>query len=274
MSRSRTALVLLALLGCPGCPAPAPTANGPAVGAVDPDKLPTEPDKLLSVADAEYEKGGAGVQNSIAALRRAIDKNPEWARQEGGYGAFWRLARGYADLANGQEKDQKEASAQTGIEAGKRAMELGKGKVEGPYYLAQLYGYLAQARGGETRELISQMQARAEQADKIDPAFDHAGPARVLGALHAKAPAPPVSVGDPDKAVQLLQRAVQLDGSFPANTIYLAEALVADERYPEAEAAVKSARALMQGPKRWQRYHDKWSAELERVEKKLRARQG
>src|SRR5579883_230296 len=102
-----------------------------------------------------------------------------------------------------------------GVAAARKAMELGPDKVEGPYYLAQNIGYSVQSNKGENKELVNEVVQLAEKARGIDAKFDHGGPARLLGALYAKAPAPPISIGDPDKAVKLMQEALQIDPAFP-----------------------------------------------------------
>lgn len=91
--------------------------------------------------------------------------------------------------------------------------------------------------------------------------------------MYARAPAPPVAVGDPEKAVNHLQKAVTIAGDYPPNQIYLAEALIADERYQDAEAAIQTAKKLLSDSK-WDKRRDAWKDELSKIERKLRAKQG
>jgi tetratricopeptide (TPR) repeat protein len=117
-----------------------------------------------------------------------------------------------------------------------------------------------------------QLQSEADAAIKAGERFDYGGPARVLGAIYAKAPAPPVAIGDPEKGVQYLKRAVEMSPEHPLNHILLAEAYIADERYQDAESTLQQARKLLADPK-WAKYHDTWKAQLTTVERKLRAKQ-
>lgn len=260
---------MLALSGCPG--AGTQTVNTPILAA---DAMPTEPQALLQTADAQFALGGTGVQNSITALRRALDKNPEWAAGPEAYNAHWRLTRAYAEQCETSEDDAAVSQiSEQGIEAGRKAVALSPDRVEGHYYLAQLVGFQAKVQKGESKERVAEMLKEGERAEQIDAKFDHGGPSRMLGAIYAKAPAPPLSVGDPEKAVKYLSKAVELDGEFPANTLYLASAQVADERYQDAEKSLAKARQLMEGSK-WDRYRAAWDAERKRIEGKLRARQG
>lgn len=268
--RQTIAAVALLLLGAAGCP-PATTGGKTEVAALSEASLPAEPDKLLQIADEQHEKGAA--QNAVVALEHALKKNPEWGAGKDAYGAYYRLARAYSVLSDTEDAAKKAQMSERGAQAGRKATELEPDKVEGHYFLAQNLGWQAQANKGENKELVAEVVRHAERALQIDEKYDHGGPARLLGALYAKAPAPPLSIGDPEKAVKLLQRAVALDAAYPANTIYLADALVADERYAEAETAVKSARTLLDD-KRWAREQAPWRAELGRVERKLRAKQG
>jgi hypothetical protein len=116
------------------------------------------------------------------------------------------------------------------------------------------------------------MVSEAETAARIDETFDHGGPIRMLGVLYARAPKEPVSVGDPEKGVQFMKRAVAADAGYPMNHIYLAEAYVADERYQEADSELQSARKLL-ADDRWARQRSTWKEQLSRVERKLKAKQ-
>lgn len=251
-----------------GCPGAGPAQ--PATPALSAASLPSEPDKLMTIADEQYDKGG--VQNSLLAARTALEKAPDWAGGKAGYAAQWRVARAEAELCD-SDGANKAKHAEAGVAAGRKAVELEPERVEGNYYLAQALGYSVQDKKGDSKEIVAEVVRYAEKAAQLDERFDHGGPVRFLGALYAKAPAPPLSIGDPEKAVKHLKRAVELDGAFPANHIYLADALVADERYPDAEEAIKRARSML-ADKAWDRYRASWTAELSRIERKLRAKQG
>jgi tetratricopeptide (TPR) repeat protein len=251
-----------------GCPGAGPAKS--AVPALSAASLPSEPDKLVQIADEQFDKGG--VQNSVVALRHALEKAPDWAAGKDGYAAHWRIARAETELCD-TDAANKTQHAAAGIAAGRKAIELEPERAEGHYYLAQSIGYSVQDQKGDSKELVAEIVRHAEKAGQIDEKFDHAGPIRFLGALYAKAPAPPLSIGDPEKAVKMLKRAVELDGAFPANHIYLADALVADERFPEADEVIKRARGML-ADKAWDRYRTSWTGELGRVERKLRAKQG
>jgi len=256
-------LATLLLLGCP--PSADVKSTAPAFNA---DSLPTEPEALLRIADEQEERGAS--RNAIVALERAL-KQPEYGESKNSYEAQWRLARANANLSE-PDSDLRMTAVPAGLTAAKKAVELSPDRVEGHYYLAQLIGYSALLQKGETKQLIQQMVAEGETAARIDEKFDHGGPVRMLGALFARAPKEPVSVGDPEKAVQFMKRAVAADGDYPLNHIYLAEAYIADERFQEAESELGTARKLL-SDSRWERQQPSWKELLSRVERKLRAKQ-
>jgi tetratricopeptide (TPR) repeat protein len=68
------------------------------------------------------------------------------------------------------------------------------------------------------------MESALKRAGEIDERYDYAGPLRVLGILHLRTPAPPVSIGSPRKGLRLLQRATDLFPDYTENYLYLAEA--------------------------------------------------
>ena len=75
------------------------------------------------------------------------------------------------------------------------------GPNRGHYPLAQLIGFSAQTqRGADVKPMLNQMVGESELAIKIDEKFDSGGPLRMLGTVYTRAPAPPVAIGDPEKA--------------------------------------------------------------------------
>lgn len=250
-------------LGCP--PSSEVKTNGPAWNEA---ALPPDSDGLIKIADEQQEANAP--KNAIVALERALQK-VEFANSKPGYEAHWRLARAYADLSE-PDGDQRATTVPPGMTAAKKAVELMPDRVEGHYFLGQLIGYSALLQKGETKQIILQMVSEAEQSSRIDEKFDHGGPLRMLGVLYTRAPKEPVSIGDAEKAVAFMKRAVAADGEFPLNHIYLAEAYIADERYSEAEAELASARKQLDNS-RWQNQRSLIKAQFTRVERKLRAKQ-
>ena len=254
-----------------GCPPAAEVKGPPPLSA---ESLPTDSEALLKVADEQFDSGTTGFRNAQVALERAVQKNADWANSKAGFGVQWRLARAAAEQCALDDGGPCSAVLPAGLAAGKKAVELEPSRVEGHYYLAQLHGFTAQAqRGGDVKPLLQQLISEGELALKADEKFDNGGPQRMLGTMYARAPAPPVAVGDPEKAVQYLQKAVALAPDFPPNQIFLADALIADERYQDAETAIATAKKLLADSK-WEKRRAGWKDDLSKIERKLRAKQG
>lgn len=85
------------------------------------------------------------------------------------------------------------------------------------------FGRMAAARQG----VASKVRWRAEIVELLDPAFERAGPARILGRLNALAPRFPFVTGwiDRDYAIAELKKAVALAPEDTFNRLYLVEAL-------------------------------------------------
>jgi tetratricopeptide (TPR) repeat protein len=85
------------------------------------------------------------------------------------------------------------------------------------------------------------MAAAAQRAAAIDPKIDHAGPYRLLGSLYGQAPDPPISLGDEEKGLDYLRKAVKLAPDEPENHFRLAELLAAMGEKAEAKRHLQQA---------------------------------
>jgi tetratricopeptide (TPR) repeat protein len=72
------------------------------------------------------------------------------------------------------------------------------------------------------------MKERAERAAEIDGSYFYGGPYRVLGRLYHKAPGFPFSIGNNKKAIEYLEKAVELGPKFYLNRLFLAEAYLSN----------------------------------------------
>ena len=119
----------------------------------------------------------------------------------------------------------------------RRARELKAESVEANYFYAINVGWLAEADRSYGLNAVPEMETALKRAIQLDEKFDCAGPLRVLGILHLRTPAPPVSIGSPRKGLRLLQRAAELFPEYPENHLYLGEALRENGRAEEARQA-------------------------------------
>lgn len=118
---------------------------------------------------------------------------------------------------------------------------------DGHYWLALNLCGLAEM-GGARRglKLIPEIIEALERALKVDPAYDQAGPHRVLGRIYFECPAWPLSVGDIHASRRHLSQAVALAPGNSTNHLYLAETLFklgkVEEARQELEKVLRATR--------------------------------
>jgi tetratricopeptide (TPR) repeat protein len=119
-------------------------------------------------------------------------------------------------------------------------------RVEGHYWLALHLCGLADTGGAmQGRRLLPRIMEELEKAITIDDAYEQAGSHRVLGRIYFEAPAWPFSVGDLQKSLQHLTRAVRLAPGNSTNHLYLAETLIKLQRQAQARQELKQ---VLQAP--------------------------
>jgi tetratricopeptide (TPR) repeat protein len=105
------------------------------------------------------------------------------------------------------------------------------------YWLAVALGLQARDRPSTVEDSLKRMVQLLREVGKEAPLYDEAGPERVLAILLLRAPGWPVGPGDPEAALPLARRAVELLPDYPPNQLALGEALLAnDERVKALEA--------------------------------------
>jgi hypothetical protein len=114
------------------------------------------------------------------------------------------------------------------------------------YAQAQVLGLTAREHPLQAAALLKQMLAYLEKAEGLDPALDHAGPARLTAVVLLRAPPWPLGPGDVEGAVVAAQRAVQRDSTYPPNLITLAQAEAKSAGAPQARATFGRAQLAVQ----------------------------
>ncbi|MEZ4267307.1 MAG: hypothetical protein R3F39_13085 [Myxococcota bacterium] len=212
--------------------------------------LPDDAVALLEMSDqvaASHPSTPAEADRGLAAAEKALSVGADSP-----YEALWRVSRDahtMADLIT--QNAQREAYAKLGRKYGEQASERDGARVEGWYYAA--VNAAREAEATSQTGPLSRVVEFAEKAIAIDPAYDDAAPLRLLGKVCMVAPEWPTSVGDRDKAVDLLKRAVGISAT-PLNRLFLGQALYHAEDH--AGAAAQLRRALKDGEaggleKRW-----------------------
>jgi tetratricopeptide (TPR) repeat protein len=214
-------------------------------------RLTHEPSPALPAADAQQQlaDGWALFEQLPRTLNRvtqaALLIEPAARNLPDQFDAQIKAATALAWLAeHAPEVPFRKQAAQHGIAIAKHARQLDPQRVEGHYWYALNVGLLADVDRDYGLSAVDEMVAALKIAIDLDPAYDHAGPLRLLGLLHLRAPAPPISVGSKRKAQQLFQRATEVQPQFPENYLYLAEAQRDLSRIDDARANLQKLLSL------------------------------
>jgi len=120
-------------------------------------------------------------------------------------------------------KDVRERCFLRGMELAKARLASNPDDAEGLYWLAVNMGAHALERGRMSAlPVVPRMEALLVRLDQVDPRYEDAGAARVLGRLYHQAPAV-ISVGSNKKAARFLARAMTLAPSHPGNLAFAAD---------------------------------------------------
>jgi tetratricopeptide (TPR) repeat protein len=211
---------------------------------------------------------------NVAVTNVAVWKQNEFGRTQKIYLAAtnnvtngWLFALAAFELAEFVTNETGRASlARQGIAASQSAVASDPKSGAGHYYLAMNYGQLARAEAPSLTayRLVHEVEREFKAAADLDETFDHAGPARNLGALYFQAPGWPWSVGSKKKARECFQRAAALAPDYPENHINLAEAHIKWHERAEAEKAIKAVESLWPAVPTnfpgvaWQSLRDEW----------------
>ncbi|MCG6879405.1 MAG: tetratricopeptide repeat protein [Deltaproteobacteria bacterium] len=181
-------------------------------------KVPGVPEEFLLRSPCTPEQ--------ILSLDEQREQNPEAAVQ---------AARCYAVPAReGKSSSVRLENAVKGRKLAETAVLHDPKNAAAHYLAAYLAGLEAENDTLRGLSLVPVIERGAMAASRLDPALDHGGPDRMLGELYLRAPDPPVSIGDLDKAILHYQRAVLQDPDFVENRLGLAEAYLENEDREDA----------------------------------------
>ncbi len=206
-----------------------------------------EPEEPLVLTVAEATRAGTDgltlydeQPRTLVRVTRAARQLEEAARTlRDDYDAQWQAAQALAFLAEHENRPEfRKHAAERGIVLARHGRELQPDRVECHYWYAINVGLLADVDRAYGLTAVGEMEAALKRAGEINERYDFAGPLRVLGILHLRTPAPPISIGSPRKGLRLLQRAIELFPDYPENYLYLAEALRDTDRLADARVAL------------------------------------
>jgi tetratricopeptide (TPR) repeat protein len=136
---------------------------------------------------------------------------------------------------NADDADDKLFFFNEGVECGKEGIAIDADSLEANFWLSVNYGAYGQEKGiMQSLALINPIKDAAERAKELDADYFYGGAYRVLGRLYHKAPGFPFSIGNTKKAVEYLEKAVELGPKFFLNRLFLAEAYISNRDHEKA----------------------------------------
>ena len=172
----------------------------------------------------ERELDEANLETARDELIALVEKDPEcdWA-----YGLLSEINYWLGEYAD--DAEDKLFFFDEGVECGKSGIEINENSLEANFWLSVNYGSYGQEKGiMQSLALITPIKTAAERVIELDESYFYGGPWRVLGRLYHKAPGFPFSVGSNKKAIECLEKAVELGPRFFLNHLFLAEVYISN----------------------------------------------
>ncbi|MEO6588669.1 MAG: TRAP transporter TatT component family protein [Pyrinomonadaceae bacterium] len=172
----------------------------------------------------ERQLDDANLETARGELFVLVEKDSEcaWA-----YGLLSEINYWLGEYAD--DADDKVFFFNEGVECGKEGTAIEENSLEANFWLSVNSGSYGQEKGiMQSLSLINPIKDAAEKALKLDETYFYGGPHRVLGRLFHKAPGFPFSIGSTKKAIEHLEKAVEIGPKFLLNRLFLAEAYISN----------------------------------------------
>jgi tetratricopeptide (TPR) repeat protein len=197
---------------------------------------------LVTQADALYAQREdlTRVREGLGLLKRARKADAN------NYDVAWRIAKfDYYLGAHTTNKDERDKAFEEGIEVGKAAVQLQDGKPEGHFWLGANHGGVAQTSllGGlaEIDDIREQMNAVL----RTDEGYQSGSAYMVLGQVELEAGR---MMGDPDQAVQYLEKGLKFGPNNALLRLRLAQAYIKVGRKNDARKQLDELQRLTPDP--------------------------
>lgn len=182
------------------------------------------------------------------------------------------ISLAYYFLADSEtDMDRRYALAKKGLTNGEWAVKDNPEDGLSNYVLAVNLGLVMQQDLIKAIGNVGKLRGSLEKAIEKIPAYDDGGAYRVLGQLYLQAPSWPASIGDPDTAVELLEKAIEVAPEHPLNQLFLADAIWESEgrdAIDEAREHFDTAQELF-AKNEWQSVRGQWQVLIDKLTKKL-----
>ena len=162
------------------------------------------------------------------------------------YDAAWRLAKFNYYLAMHTEGDERNQAFREGIEAGKAAIKLQNGKPEGHFWLGANYGGSAQTGTLAGLATVDDIRNEMQTVLRQDEGYQNGSAYMVLGLVYLQAPK--LLGGDPQKAVEEMEKGLRFGESNAFLHLHLAEAYLKVERTADARRQLNAIISMTPDP--------------------------
>ena len=175
-----------------------------------------------SLAAEQNQLGSLSDTHTLACALSVLNDTQDKAVRRTSLGS--RLSLNLAERET--DPNKREQLATVGVDFAEAALAQG-GNGDGAvhYYLAANLGLVVRGHPALAMGNLGRLEDEMKQAVALSPGIDGGGPLRLLGALYLKAPAWPNGIGDRDKALELLEKAVKEYPGHPLNHLFYAQAL-------------------------------------------------
>lgn len=141
-------------------------------------------------------------------------------------------------------KEDEEKYHGEGVEYGKESVAI-EDSVEAHLWYAANMGAHGVARGiMSSLFYLGDIEKHGKRAIELDERFFHAAPLRLMGRFYDQCPGFPIGKGDKNKAIKMLERAVELGPDFLMNHYFLADVYLAKRKKREARAVLDKMLAV------------------------------
>ena len=189
-------------------------------------------------------------QNHIKESLTLIDSSKEFiTTKRHDYELLWRYARSASRTPDYLDANKKEKLAilAKGVKLGKQAIELYPKKIDGHYWYAIALGRQAELQGiFKSLGSIKPIQATMKTILELDPNYHRAH--FVLSRLYRKAPKG-ISIGNPQKALEHINRALAMDATESMYLLEKARVLVKLKKKSQARSFLREFLNMPYHPK-------------------------
>lgn len=232
---------------------------------VQPDRVSGCPKQTAATLAAEQQLGPLSDTHALSCALNVLRDTQDPAVRRTALGS--RLCLHLAERETNQEKREKLATE--GVGFAETALAQG-GMDDGAvhYYLATNLGLAIREHPTQAMDNLGRLEDELKQAIALTPDIDDGGPLRVLGTLYLKAPAWPSGIGDRDKALELLGKAVKEHPGHPLNHLFYAQALCAEgneDTLNQARAEYSLGEKLL-AEGNWGYNKEPWKKEFEEIQ--------